>query len=121
MAFLALWRAAWAAFLASLANAASAFAAPEQRRSVLNLCSGGQPSTLSLSCVVSAASGPAPASGPTSRPRPASQSHRTMKRYILTGAPGAGKTTIIRALQAMGCAVVEEAATDVIAALHAQG
>lgn len=44
-----------------------------------------------------------------------------MKRYILTGAPGAGKTTIIRALEAMGRAVVEEAATDVIAALHAQG
>jgi len=44
-----------------------------------------------------------------------------MKRYILTGAPGAGKTTIIRALQAMGHAVVEEAATDVIASRLAEG
>jgi predicted ATPase len=44
-----------------------------------------------------------------------------MKRYVLTGAPGAGKTTILRALQAMGHPVVEEAATDVIAAHQAQG
>ena len=38
-----------------------------------------------------------------------------MKRYILTGAPGAGKTTLIRRLADLGHAVVEEAATDVIA------
>jgi predicted ATPase len=44
-----------------------------------------------------------------------------MKRYILTGAPGCGKTTLIRALTALGHAVVEEAATDVIAAQHARG
>jgi predicted ATPase len=44
-----------------------------------------------------------------------------MKRYILTGAPGAGKTTILRALEAMGCAVVEEAATDVNGAMMAKG
>jgi predicted ATPase len=36
-----------------------------------------------------------------------------MKRFILTGAPGAGKTSILRALEAGGYAVVPEAATDV--------
>ena len=44
-----------------------------------------------------------------------------MRRYILTGAPGAGKTTILHALQARGLAVVEEAATDVVAAGLARG
>lgn len=44
-----------------------------------------------------------------------------MKRYIVTGTPGAGKTSIIRGLAARGYAVVEEAATDVIADLHAAG
>lgn len=44
-----------------------------------------------------------------------------MKRYILTGAPGAGKTSIIYALAAMGHAVVREAATDVIAAENRLG
>lgn len=44
-----------------------------------------------------------------------------MKRYILTGAPGAGKTTLIRRLADLGHAVVEEAATDVIARLQAKG
>ena len=38
-----------------------------------------------------------------------------MKRFILTGAPGAGKTAILRALAAGGYAVVPEAATDVVA------
>jgi predicted ATPase len=38
-----------------------------------------------------------------------------MKRYILTGAPGAGKTAILRALERNGRVVIEEAATDVIA------
>ena len=38
-----------------------------------------------------------------------------MKRFILTGAPGAGKTSILRALAAGGYAVVPEAATDVVA------
>jgi predicted ATPase len=38
-----------------------------------------------------------------------------MKRYILTGAPGAGKTAIIRQLELDRFSVVEEAATDVIA------
>ena len=37
-----------------------------------------------------------------------------MRRYILTGAPGAGKTTILAELQARGLPVVAEAATDVI-------
>jgi predicted ATPase len=44
-----------------------------------------------------------------------------MQRYILTGAPGAGKTVLIRTLERAGHAVVEEAATDVIALLTGQG
>ena len=44
-----------------------------------------------------------------------------MKRFILTGPPGAGKTAIIRQLELDGFGVVEEAATDVIALSHAQG
>jgi len=44
-----------------------------------------------------------------------------MRRYIITGAPGAGKTAIIRQLDLDGFSVVEEAATDVIAAAQAQG
>ncbi len=44
-----------------------------------------------------------------------------MKRFIITGAPGAGKTAIIRQLELEGFSVVEEAATDVIAAAHARG
>jgi predicted ATPase len=44
-----------------------------------------------------------------------------MKRFIVTGAPGAGKTAIIRQLELDGYSVVEEAATDIIAVAHAQG
>jgi predicted ATPase len=44
-----------------------------------------------------------------------------VKRFIITGAPGAGKTAIIRQLELDGFSVVEEAATDVIAAAQAQG
>jgi len=44
-----------------------------------------------------------------------------MRRFILTGAPGAGKTAIIRQLELDGFSVVEEAATDVIEAGYAQG
>jgi predicted ATPase len=44
-----------------------------------------------------------------------------MRRFIITGAPGAGKTAIIRQLELDGFGVVEEAATDVIATAHAQG
>ncbi len=35
-----------------------------------------------------------------------------MKRYILTGAPGSGKTSLIRTLEMNGHIVVHEAATD---------
>ena len=44
-----------------------------------------------------------------------------MRRFVITGAPGAGKTAIIRRLELDGFSVVEEAATDVIAAAHAAG
>jgi predicted ATPase len=44
-----------------------------------------------------------------------------VKRYILTGTPGCGKTSILRSLEVAGYAVVEEAATDIIALRHAQG
>jgi predicted ATPase len=39
-----------------------------------------------------------------------------ISRFVLTGAPGAGKTTIARALRGLGHTVTDEAATDVIAA-----
>jgi predicted ATPase len=42
-------------------------------------------------------------------------------RYIVTGAPGAGKTTILAALRSRGYAVVDEAVTDLIAARQATG
>jgi predicted ATPase len=42
-------------------------------------------------------------------------------RYVLTGAPGAGKTTILEHLRGRGFPVVEEAATDVIARWQAAG
>jgi predicted ATPase len=44
-----------------------------------------------------------------------------IRRYVLTGAPGAGKTTLICALRERGHQVVAEAATDVIARRHAAG
>ena len=44
-----------------------------------------------------------------------------MRRFIVTGAPGAGKTAIIRQLKLDGFSVVEEAATDIIAEAHRQG
>ena len=44
-----------------------------------------------------------------------------MKRYVLTGAPGSGKTILIRALEIVVCRVVEEAATSLIALEQAQG
>ena len=44
-----------------------------------------------------------------------------MPWYVLTGAPGSGKTAILRQLEQDGFAVVEEAATDVIALAHALG
>ena len=42
-------------------------------------------------------------------------------RFILTGAPGAGKTAVVRQLEIDGFATVEEAATDVIALEQARG
>jgi predicted ATPase len=44
-----------------------------------------------------------------------------MKRFVLTGAPGAGKTTVIDALRRLGQATVGEAATDVIDREQAAG
>jgi predicted ATPase len=50
-----------------------------------------------------------------------SEDELKMKRFILTGAPGAGKTAILRQLELDGFSVVEEAATDVIGLQQAQG
>ena len=44
-----------------------------------------------------------------------------VRRFVLTGAPGSGKTTLIDALRGRGHQVVAEAATDVIARAHAAG
>lgn len=44
-----------------------------------------------------------------------------MLRYVLTGTPGSGKTAILRQLEFDGFAVIEEAATDVIALWLALG
>ncbi|MGW2161802.1 AAA family ATPase [Nonomuraea sp. NPDC001699] len=44
-----------------------------------------------------------------------------MPRHVLTGAPGAGKTAVLRLLEVNGHTVVEEAATDVIALGEALG
>ncbi|GHO48386.1 AAA family ATPase [Ktedonospora formicarum] len=44
-----------------------------------------------------------------------------MKRYILTGTPGSGKTSLLHALKRQGYSVVEEAATDIITLEHGRG
>jgi len=44
-----------------------------------------------------------------------------MPAFVLTGTPGSGKTAILRQLEVDGFAVVEEAATDVIALRQARG
>ena len=44
-----------------------------------------------------------------------------MRRIILTGAPGCGKTTVLKALAARGHAVIAEAATDLIERETARG
>ena len=44
-----------------------------------------------------------------------------MKRYVLTGAPGAGKTSVLGVLRGRGFPVVAEAATDVISEQQARG
>ncbi|MEU8615788.1 AAA family ATPase [Actinoplanes sp. NPDC048791] len=43
------------------------------------------------------------------------------RRYVITGAPGAGKSTLLQLLGRRGYAVVDEAATDVIAREQARG
>ena len=50
-----------------------------------------------------------------------SKEQKVMRRYILTGTPGCGKTSIIRALEMTGASVVAEAATDIIAYRQMQG
>ena len=50
-----------------------------------------------------------------------SQLANQMRRFIITGAPGSGKTVIIRQLELDGFSVVEESATDVTAAAHLRG
>jgi len=44
-----------------------------------------------------------------------------MRRYILTGTPGCGKTSLVRVLEMTGASVVAEAATDIIAYKQMQG
>jgi predicted ATPase len=44
-----------------------------------------------------------------------------MRRYILTGTPGSGKTVVLRQLELEGFGVVEEAATDIIALWQVRG
>jgi predicted ATPase len=44
-----------------------------------------------------------------------------IRRYVLTGAPGAGKTVLGRELERQGEAFVAEAATDVIEEAQAHG
>ena len=44
-----------------------------------------------------------------------------MKRYILTGTAGSGKTSLLRLLKAQRFWVIEEAATDVIVAEQIKG
>jgi predicted ATPase len=44
-----------------------------------------------------------------------------MQRYIFTGAPGSGKTTLINELARHGYTVIPEAATDLIAAEQLKG
>jgi len=48
-------------------------------------------------------------------------SDKAPRRFILTGAPGAGKTAVAEELARRGYAVVPEAATDVIAVAQAHG
>ncbi|WP_242910648.1 AAA family ATPase [Actinomadura terrae] len=52
---------------------------------------------------------------------PAGEASPRPRRYVLTGAPGAGKTTIAHRLRDRGHMVIDEAATDVIAQRQARG
>ena len=44
-----------------------------------------------------------------------------IKRFIFTGAPGSGKTSVIMELEKLGHTVIHEAATDVIAFKQSKG
>jgi predicted ATPase len=44
-----------------------------------------------------------------------------IKRFIFTGTPGSGKTSVIKELEKLGHAVIHEAATDVISREQAKG
>ncbi len=44
-----------------------------------------------------------------------------VKRFIFTGTPGSGKTSVIKELEKSGYAVIYEAATDVICTEQAKG
>jgi predicted ATPase len=44
-----------------------------------------------------------------------------VKRYVVTGAPGAGKTSVVQALDADGFFVIPEAATELIAQEQSRG
>lgn len=44
-----------------------------------------------------------------------------IKRFILTGTPGSGKTSVIRELEKLGHTVIHEAATDFISIEQAKG
>lgn len=44
-----------------------------------------------------------------------------MRRFIFTGTPGSGKTSVIKELEKLGHAVIHEAATDVISIEQAMG
>jgi predicted ATPase len=59
--------------------------------------------------------------GVVRRRRHSTEANTVSQRYILTGAPGSGKTTILGALRQRGHHVVDEAATDIIHALAEQG
>jgi predicted ATPase len=51
---------------------------------------------------------------------PASEGE-SVRRVVVTGAPGAGKTSLVEGLAALGVATVREAATDVNVEAHAAG
>jgi hypothetical protein len=52
---------------------------------------------------------------------PLEERSEMLRRFVLTGAPGAGKTALAVALRDRGYVIVAEAATDVIADEHAHG
>jgi predicted ATPase len=44
-----------------------------------------------------------------------------IKRFIFTGTPGSGKTSVLQGLQDQGYEVIKESATDLISLLQSQG